>query len=172
MLLHSIKTQTEYFSCLSFAGNFLFWSCLCGKSPLHKVCYTLQQAGISPQQLLVSGGGGENGWKVGSGCDRMCSCCWEKSYKSYTVHTILYRIAYLFNFLLYDTYIILIWGFLNLCQRWTTTHWCVIYSVMVTLYCDVSIQYLLLMSERTQTSLSACVSLPSVSGAWYVLTWN
>uniref|UniRef100_A0AAX7TA52 RAB3 GTPase activating protein subunit 2 (non-catalytic) n=1 Tax=Astatotilapia calliptera TaxID=8154 RepID=A0AAX7TA52_ASTCA len=55
MLLHSIKTQTEYFSCLSFAGNFLFWSCLCGKSPLHKVCYTLQQAGISPQQLLVSG---------------------------------------------------------------------------------------------------------------------
>lgn len=54
MLLHSLKTQTEYFSCLSFAGNFLFWSCLCGKSPLHKVCYTLQQAGISPQQLLVS----------------------------------------------------------------------------------------------------------------------
>ncbi|XP_030574054.1 rab3 GTPase-activating protein non-catalytic subunit isoform X2 [Archocentrus centrarchus] len=34
-------------------GNFLFWRCLCGKSPLHKVCYTLQQAGISPQQLLA-----------------------------------------------------------------------------------------------------------------------
>ncbi|KAM6969514.1 rab3 GTPase-activating protein non-catalytic subunit isoform 1-T1 [Tautogolabrus adspersus] len=33
-------------------GNFLFWGCLCGKSPLHKVCDTLQQAGISPQQLL------------------------------------------------------------------------------------------------------------------------
>ncbi|XP_035465914.2 rab3 GTPase-activating protein non-catalytic subunit isoform X1 [Scophthalmus maximus] len=33
-------------------GNFLFWGSLCGKSPLHKVCDTLQQAGISPQQLL------------------------------------------------------------------------------------------------------------------------
>ncbi|XP_028293289.1 rab3 GTPase-activating protein non-catalytic subunit isoform X2 [Gouania willdenowi] len=33
-------------------GNFLFWGCLCGKSPIHKVCGTLQQAGISPQQLL------------------------------------------------------------------------------------------------------------------------
>uniref|UniRef100_A0A3Q1G3L2 RAB3 GTPase activating protein subunit 2 (non-catalytic) n=1 Tax=Acanthochromis polyacanthus TaxID=80966 RepID=A0A3Q1G3L2_9TELE len=33
-------------------GNFLFWGCLCGKSPRHKVCETLQQAGISPQQLL------------------------------------------------------------------------------------------------------------------------
>lgn len=33
-------------------GNFLFWRCLCGKSPRHKVCDTLQQAGISPQQLL------------------------------------------------------------------------------------------------------------------------
>uniref|UniRef100_A0A3B4VB07 RAB3 GTPase activating protein subunit 2 (non-catalytic) n=1 Tax=Seriola dumerili TaxID=41447 RepID=A0A3B4VB07_SERDU len=33
-------------------GNFLFWGCLCGKSPIHKVCDTLQQAGISPQQLL------------------------------------------------------------------------------------------------------------------------
>ncbi|XP_070776187.1 rab3 GTPase-activating protein non-catalytic subunit [Enoplosus armatus] len=33
-------------------GNFMFWGCLCGKSPLHRVCDTLQQAGISPQQLL------------------------------------------------------------------------------------------------------------------------
>ncbi|KAK2825892.1 hypothetical protein Q5P01_020106 [Channa striata] len=33
-------------------GNFLFWGCLYGKSPLHKVCDTLQQAGMSPQQLL------------------------------------------------------------------------------------------------------------------------
>uniref|UniRef100_A0A8C2XPD5 RAB3 GTPase activating protein subunit 2 (non-catalytic) n=1 Tax=Cyclopterus lumpus TaxID=8103 RepID=A0A8C2XPD5_CYCLU len=32
---------------------FMFWGCLCGKSPPHKVCDTLQQAGISPQQLLV-----------------------------------------------------------------------------------------------------------------------
>lgn len=51
--LHSPGTQTEDSSCVSSAGNFLFWRCLCGKSPLHKVCYTLQQAGISPQQLLV-----------------------------------------------------------------------------------------------------------------------
>uniref|UniRef100_A0A3P8UDZ6 RAB3 GTPase activating protein subunit 2 (non-catalytic) n=1 Tax=Cynoglossus semilaevis TaxID=244447 RepID=A0A3P8UDZ6_CYNSE len=34
-------------------GNFLFWGCLCGKSPLQKVCETLQRAGISPQQLLT-----------------------------------------------------------------------------------------------------------------------
>ncbi|XP_053191076.1 rab3 GTPase-activating protein non-catalytic subunit [Scomber japonicus] len=33
-------------------GNFLFWGCLCGKSPVREVCDTLQQAGISPQQLL------------------------------------------------------------------------------------------------------------------------
>ncbi|XP_058470844.1 rab3 GTPase-activating protein non-catalytic subunit isoform X2 [Solea solea] len=33
-------------------GNFLFWGCLCGKSPIHKVCDTLQQTGVSPQQLL------------------------------------------------------------------------------------------------------------------------
>uniref|UniRef100_A0A8C4H9Q9 RAB3 GTPase activating protein subunit 2 (non-catalytic) n=1 Tax=Dicentrarchus labrax TaxID=13489 RepID=A0A8C4H9Q9_DICLA len=39
-------------SCVSFAGNFMFWGCLCGNSPLHKVCDTLQEAGISPQQLL------------------------------------------------------------------------------------------------------------------------
>uniref|UniRef100_A0A8C2XG67 RAB3 GTPase activating protein subunit 2 (non-catalytic) n=1 Tax=Cyclopterus lumpus TaxID=8103 RepID=A0A8C2XG67_CYCLU len=39
-------------SCVSFAGSFMFWGCLCGKSPPHKVCDTLQQAGISPQQLL------------------------------------------------------------------------------------------------------------------------
>uniref|UniRef100_A0A3B3VK31 RAB3 GTPase activating protein subunit 2 (non-catalytic) n=1 Tax=Poecilia latipinna TaxID=48699 RepID=A0A3B3VK31_9TELE len=32
--------------------NFMFWGCLCGKSPTHKVCDTLQLAGISPQQLL------------------------------------------------------------------------------------------------------------------------
>lgn len=39
--------------CVSSAGNFMFWGCLSGKSPLHKVCDTLQQAGIGPQQLLV-----------------------------------------------------------------------------------------------------------------------
>ncbi|XP_062295888.1 rab3 GTPase-activating protein non-catalytic subunit isoform X3 [Scomber scombrus] len=33
-------------------GSFLFWGCLYGKSPVHEVCDTLQQAGISPQQLL------------------------------------------------------------------------------------------------------------------------
>lgn len=33
-------------------GNFLFWSCLCGKGSIPKVCDTLEQAGITPQQLL------------------------------------------------------------------------------------------------------------------------
>ncbi|XP_077439917.1 rab3 GTPase-activating protein non-catalytic subunit [Vanacampus margaritifer] len=33
-------------------GSFIFWSCLCGKSPPHKICDKLQQAGISPLQLL------------------------------------------------------------------------------------------------------------------------
>ncbi|XP_078145700.1 rab3 GTPase-activating protein non-catalytic subunit isoform X1 [Centroberyx gerrardi] len=33
-------------------GSFLFWGCLSGESPLHRVCDTLQQTGISPQQLL------------------------------------------------------------------------------------------------------------------------
>uniref|UniRef100_A0A7N8XMH3 RAB3 GTPase activating protein subunit 2 (non-catalytic) n=1 Tax=Mastacembelus armatus TaxID=205130 RepID=A0A7N8XMH3_9TELE len=53
----TLKQQAHYTkgglcSCVSFAGNFLFWDCLCGKCPLHKVCDRLQQAGISPQQLL------------------------------------------------------------------------------------------------------------------------
>lgn len=39
---------------VSSSGNFLFWGALCGKSPVSKVCDTLQQAGTSPQQLLVS----------------------------------------------------------------------------------------------------------------------
>lgn len=38
---------------MSSLGNFLFWGPLCGKSPIYKVCDTLQQAGTSPQQLLV-----------------------------------------------------------------------------------------------------------------------
>ncbi|KAM4542363.1 rab3 GTPase-activating protein non-catalytic subunit isoform 2-T2 [Odontesthes bonariensis] len=42
------KSETEW----NQLGNFMFWGCLCGRSPLHKVCDTLQQAGISPQQLL------------------------------------------------------------------------------------------------------------------------
>uniref|UniRef100_A0A1A7Y699 RAB3 GTPase activating protein subunit 2 (Non-catalytic) n=1 Tax=Iconisemion striatum TaxID=60296 RepID=A0A1A7Y699_9TELE len=33
-------------------GSFMFWACLCGKSSIRKVCDTLEQAGISPQQLL------------------------------------------------------------------------------------------------------------------------
>ncbi|XP_017287238.1 rab3 GTPase-activating protein non-catalytic subunit isoform X2 [Kryptolebias marmoratus] len=33
-------------------GSFMFWSCLCCKGPVHKVCDTLQEAGISPRQLL------------------------------------------------------------------------------------------------------------------------
>ncbi|XP_072221719.1 rab3 GTPase-activating protein non-catalytic subunit isoform X2 [Leuresthes tenuis] len=42
------KSETEW----NQLGNFIFWGCLCGRSPLHKVCGRLQQAGISPQQLL------------------------------------------------------------------------------------------------------------------------
>uniref|UniRef100_A0A8C2Z3W0 RAB3 GTPase activating protein subunit 2 (non-catalytic) n=1 Tax=Cyclopterus lumpus TaxID=8103 RepID=A0A8C2Z3W0_CYCLU len=41
-------SETEW----NHLGSFMFWGCLCGKSPPHKVCDTLQQAGISPQQLL------------------------------------------------------------------------------------------------------------------------
>ncbi|XP_041828613.1 rab3 GTPase-activating protein non-catalytic subunit isoform X3 [Melanotaenia boesemani] len=42
------RSETEW----NQLGNFMFWGCLCGRSPPHKVCDTLQQAGISPQQLL------------------------------------------------------------------------------------------------------------------------
>ncbi|CAG5866197.1 unnamed protein product [Menidia menidia] len=42
------KSETEW----NQLGNFMFWGCLCGRSPLQRVCQTLQQAGISPQQLL------------------------------------------------------------------------------------------------------------------------
>uniref|UniRef100_A0A8C5A1Z5 RAB3 GTPase activating protein subunit 2 (non-catalytic) n=1 Tax=Gadus morhua TaxID=8049 RepID=A0A8C5A1Z5_GADMO len=33
-------------------GSFLFWGCLTGQSPIHRVCNKLELAGISPQQLL------------------------------------------------------------------------------------------------------------------------
>ncbi|XP_051578271.1 rab3 GTPase-activating protein non-catalytic subunit-like isoform X2 [Myxocyprinus asiaticus] len=33
-------------------GSFLFWGCLSGQSVLQRVCETLQESGISPQQLL------------------------------------------------------------------------------------------------------------------------
>ncbi|CAL8271744.1 unnamed protein product [Merluccius merluccius] len=33
-------------------GSFLFWGCLTGESPIHRVCNKLELAGISPQQLL------------------------------------------------------------------------------------------------------------------------
>ncbi|KAG9347341.1 hypothetical protein JZ751_004908 [Albula glossodonta] len=33
-------------------GSFFFWGCLCGESPIQKVCDTLQDSGIMPQQLL------------------------------------------------------------------------------------------------------------------------
>uniref|UniRef100_A0A3B5LVI7 RAB3 GTPase activating protein subunit 2 (non-catalytic) n=1 Tax=Xiphophorus couchianus TaxID=32473 RepID=A0A3B5LVI7_9TELE len=46
------ELHQTHLCCLFFAGNFMFWGCLCGKSPTHKVCDTLQLAGISPQQLL------------------------------------------------------------------------------------------------------------------------
>ncbi len=41
-----------FFVCIS--GSFLFWGCLSGQSLLQRVCETLQESGISPQQLLVS----------------------------------------------------------------------------------------------------------------------
>ncbi|XP_061551425.1 rab3 GTPase-activating protein non-catalytic subunit isoform X2 [Phycodurus eques] len=34
-------------------GSFIFWGCLCGQSSPHKICDKLQQAGISPSQLLT-----------------------------------------------------------------------------------------------------------------------
>lgn len=37
-----------------YAGNFLLWGCVSGQSPVQEVCERLQQAGFSPQQLLVS----------------------------------------------------------------------------------------------------------------------
>ncbi|XP_073725839.1 rab3 GTPase-activating protein non-catalytic subunit [Misgurnus anguillicaudatus] len=42
------QTDTDW----SQLGSFLFWGCLSGQSPLQKVCETLQESGISPQQLL------------------------------------------------------------------------------------------------------------------------
>uniref|UniRef100_A0A671VQM2 RAB3 GTPase activating protein subunit 2 (non-catalytic) n=1 Tax=Sparus aurata TaxID=8175 RepID=A0A671VQM2_SPAAU len=50
--LKLLQLYTGLRFCVSSAGNFMFWGCLSGKSPLHKVCDTLQQAGIGPQQLL------------------------------------------------------------------------------------------------------------------------
>uniref|UniRef100_A0A8D3DLC8 RAB3 GTPase activating protein subunit 2 (non-catalytic) n=1 Tax=Scophthalmus maximus TaxID=52904 RepID=A0A8D3DLC8_SCOMX len=66
--LYDTLKQQGLCSFVSFAGNFLFWGSLCGKSPLHKVCDTLQQAGVSPQQLLsyhwffFSSGAVEESW--------------------------------------------------------------------------------------------------------------
>uniref|UniRef100_A0A8B9HL98 RAB3 GTPase activating protein subunit 2 (non-catalytic) n=1 Tax=Astyanax mexicanus TaxID=7994 RepID=A0A8B9HL98_ASTMX len=48
-LLHSPDTSPSETEPVS---SFLFWGCLSGQSPLEKVCETLQQSGISPQQLL------------------------------------------------------------------------------------------------------------------------
>lgn len=42
------QTDTDW----SQLGSFLFWGCLSGQSPLQRVCETLQESGISPQQLL------------------------------------------------------------------------------------------------------------------------
>uniref|UniRef100_A0A673LRY3 Rab3 GTPase-activating protein non-catalytic subunit-like n=1 Tax=Sinocyclocheilus rhinocerous TaxID=307959 RepID=A0A673LRY3_9TELE len=45
--------KTGYlFHCALFVCSFLFWGCLSGQSPLQRVCETLQESGISPQQLL------------------------------------------------------------------------------------------------------------------------
>ncbi|XP_054651379.1 rab3 GTPase-activating protein non-catalytic subunit isoform X2 [Dunckerocampus dactyliophorus] len=42
------RSETEW----NQLGSFVFWGGLCGKSPPHNICDKLQQAGISPQQLL------------------------------------------------------------------------------------------------------------------------
>uniref|UniRef100_A0A667Y7Q3 RAB3 GTPase activating protein subunit 2 (non-catalytic) n=1 Tax=Myripristis murdjan TaxID=586833 RepID=A0A667Y7Q3_9TELE len=47
-ILHAVMVCT----CVSCVGSFLFWGCLSGESPLRRVCDTLQQTGVSPQQLL------------------------------------------------------------------------------------------------------------------------
>ncbi|XP_055087213.1 rab3 GTPase-activating protein non-catalytic subunit isoform X1 [Periophthalmus magnuspinnatus] len=47
-LMVNCKEETEW----NRLGNFFFWSSLCGKNSIHKVCETLEQAGITPQQLL------------------------------------------------------------------------------------------------------------------------
>ncbi|XP_072313689.1 rab3 GTPase-activating protein non-catalytic subunit [Eucyclogobius newberryi] len=47
-----LKINYKEESELNQLGSFFFWSALCGKSPIHKVCATLEQAGITPQQLL------------------------------------------------------------------------------------------------------------------------
>ncbi|CAL1574623.1 unnamed protein product [Knipowitschia caucasica] len=44
----SCKEESEW----NRLGNFFFWSSLCGKSSISKVCETLEQVGIPPQQLL------------------------------------------------------------------------------------------------------------------------
>uniref|UniRef100_A0A3B3ZRZ7 Uncharacterized protein n=1 Tax=Periophthalmus magnuspinnatus TaxID=409849 RepID=A0A3B3ZRZ7_9GOBI len=46
-LMVNCKEETEWNRL-----NFFFWSSLCGKNSIHKVCETLEQAGITPQQLL------------------------------------------------------------------------------------------------------------------------
>uniref|UniRef100_A0A672NIE7 Rab3 GTPase-activating protein non-catalytic subunit-like n=1 Tax=Sinocyclocheilus grahami TaxID=75366 RepID=A0A672NIE7_SINGR len=44
--------KTGYLFHCAFVCSFLFWGCLSGQSPLQRVCETLQESGISPQQLL------------------------------------------------------------------------------------------------------------------------
>ena len=70
-----------------FVGSFLFWGCLTGESPLQQVCDTLQETGISPQQLLVreprknptsmkgeKSEGGRRIWVGQIGFERVCVC--------------------------------------------------------------------------------------------------
>uniref|UniRef100_A0A8C2E989 RAB3 GTPase activating protein subunit 2 (non-catalytic) n=1 Tax=Cyprinus carpio TaxID=7962 RepID=A0A8C2E989_CYPCA len=63
-LLASLKEQgntlsPRWYCCITnviffffFFFFFFFWGCLSGQSPLQRVCETLQESGISPQQLL------------------------------------------------------------------------------------------------------------------------
>uniref|UniRef100_A0A8C1CAL3 RAB3 GTPase activating protein subunit 2 (non-catalytic) n=1 Tax=Cyprinus carpio carpio TaxID=630221 RepID=A0A8C1CAL3_CYPCA len=57
--VRTFLSQLEWYWCITnvflgggISGSFLFWGCLSGQSPLQRVCETLQESGISPQQLL------------------------------------------------------------------------------------------------------------------------
>uniref|UniRef100_A0A8C2HDX4 RAB3 GTPase activating protein subunit 2 (non-catalytic) n=1 Tax=Cyprinus carpio TaxID=7962 RepID=A0A8C2HDX4_CYPCA len=57
--VRTFLSQLEWYCCITnviffffFFFFFFFWGCLSGQSPLQRVCETLQESGISPQQLL------------------------------------------------------------------------------------------------------------------------
>lgn len=52
-LFHPVFIFGHKCASLCPGGNFVFWGALRGSSPVSQLCETLQQAGTSPQQLLV-----------------------------------------------------------------------------------------------------------------------